>query len=125
MGVNKAWAVLFVIITTLLTTVAQLLLKKGLERFPEIFTNLPLIAGIILYGVGSIFIVLAFKGGDVSVLYPIIATGYLWVALLSFFVLDEQVNLLRWSGVIVIVIGVSLIGIGSRQHKGVEHGQVI
>ena len=115
-GETKGWAIALVLLITLGTTVAQYFLKTGTALFPLIFTNIPLLLGIVLYAIGSGALILAFKGGDVSVLYPIIATSYLWVGLMSFFFLGEQVQLLRWIGILVVIVGVTLIGFGSRSH---------
>lgn len=120
-SVTKGWAIGLVLLTTFLTSAAQFFLKTAVASFPVIFTNVPLLIGVFLYAIGSAILILAFKGGEVSVLYPIVATSYLWVALISYFFLAEQVHFLRWTGIGVIIIGISLIGFGSRNHSGIEH----
>ncbi len=120
---TKASAILLVFLTSVLTSGAQALYKIGAKSLSwdivGLITNVPLVSGLILYGIGAILFIKALQGGEVSVLYPIVATSYLWVALLSGFLFGESIGLLRWAGVIVVVIGVMLVGFGSREyHSG-------
>ena len=54
----------------------------------------------------------ALKGRELSRLYPIIALTYVWVTILSVFMLAEHVNLYRAAGIALIVTGVSILGGG-------------
>lgn len=115
---TKLWAVLLVLFTTLLTSSAQLLYKFGSATLTfdiiKILTNYYLIAGIILYAVGGALMIISFRGGEVSVLYPIIATSYIWVSFLSIKFLHESMNFFKWMGVILIISGIVSIGLGSK-----------
>jgi uncharacterized membrane protein len=83
--------------------------------FAQLFTNYYLIIGCILYGVGAILLILALKHGELSVLYPFIALGFIWVAILSILIFKEHISFYNWIGMIGIVIGVSFIGYGSSR----------
>ena len=115
---TKLWAALLVLFTTLLTSSAQLFYKYGSETASlnpfELITNYYLIAGLLLYAVGGALMIISFRGGEVSVLYPIIATSYIWVSFLSMFVLGEIMNPFKWIGVVTIIGGIALIGYGSK-----------
>ena len=115
---TKLWAALLVLFTTLLTSSAQLLWKKGSATLSfdiaGILTNYYLLGGILLYIVGGALIILAFRGGEVSVLYPIIATSYVWVSFLSMRFLGEMMNNFKWVGITSIIGGIILIGYGSK-----------
>ena len=115
---TKLWAVLLILFTTLLTSSAQILYKFGSENLTfnimTILTNPYLIGGVILYAFGGILMIISFRGGEVSVLYPIIATSYIWVSLLSMRFLGEIMNIFKWAGVIAIIAGIIAIGIGSK-----------
>ena len=117
---TKLWAALLVLFTTLLTSSAQLLWKKGSATLSfdilSIVTNYYLLGGILLYIIVGTLIIIAFRGGEVSVLYPIIATSYIWVSFLSIFFLGEVMNILKWIGIFSIISGIALIGFGSRDH---------
>jgi len=124
---TKLWAIGLVLICTLLISVAQVFFKLGAEKLNfsivNVTTNTYLIIGVLLYMLGSIFLLASFRGGEVSVLYPIIATSYIWVSLLSISFLNEQMNLFKWVGVFVIVVGIALIGYGSNSaSKNLEGG---
>jgi len=114
---TKKRAILVMVICTLLTTAAQFLWKIGvLEVNPESvlsFLNPSLVGGFVLYGLGSILVIYAFKNGELSVLYPILATSYVWVSLFSPIFFSETVNIWKWVGVGVIVLGVAFLGIGA------------
>ena len=115
---TKLWAALLVLFTTLLTSSAQILWKKGSATLAfdilGIITNNYLIGGILLYAIGGILIIVSFRGGEVSVLYPIIATSYVWVSFLSIRFLGETMNLMKWIGIISIIAGIISIGYGSK-----------
>ncbi len=115
---TKLWAALLVLFTTLLTSSAQLLWKKGSATLTfnvaSILTNYYLLGGIFLYVIGGTLLILSFRGGEVSVLYPIIATSYVWVSFLSIKFLGEAMNAFKWLGIISIITGIALIGYGSK-----------
>lgn len=111
------WAMALVFFFTFLTSTAQLFYKLGADKLKfDIFaliTNYPLIIGAMLYVISAILLMVALRGGELSVLYPIVSLSYVWVSLLSIFFLHEQMNPWKWAGVCVIIIGVSYIGLGS------------
>jgi multidrug transporter EmrE-like cation transporter len=111
--------VLLVFLCTVLGAAAQILMKMGMAHFTPtlmgIVTNIPLIAGYSLYGINTLMLVLALKEGELSMLYPIIALTYVWVTLLSYFVLHEQANWYKNLGITVIVAGVAVLGRGGRK----------
>lgn len=115
---TKFWAILLMLITTVLTSLAQVFYKTGADKLSfdimAIITNTPIIVGLVLYAVGAVLMIIALRGGELSVLYPIIATSYIWVGILSFFIFNEALNLLRWLGIFAIFFGVFFIGLGSR-----------
>ena len=96
---SRRRAVLLVLACTVLGAAAQILLKIGMTHFsPQpiaLLTNVPLVAGYTLYGMNTVMLVLALRDGELSMLYPIIALTYVWVTLLSYFVLAETPNLYK------------------------------
>ena len=59
----------------------------------------------------------------ISVLYPIIATSYIWVALLSTFFFAEVMNLYKWIGIFFIISGVVFVSMGSKK-DGLSYTEV-
>ncbi len=105
---------------TLLGAAAQILMKYGTNYSLDhpglmgILTDIPLIAGYGLYGVMTILIVIAFKDGELSVLYPVISLSYVWVTALSYFVFHDNLNPYKFAGLALIITGVAVIGRGSK-----------
>jgi drug/metabolite transporter (DMT)-like permease len=113
--VTKFWAIFLVAFCTVLTTSAQLIYKKGLDQPDMLITALWLGVGLIIYGVGALLLVIALKGGELSVLYPVIATSFIWVTLSAFFLFGEALSVWKWLGIFSIMLGVSLIGFGGSK----------
>lgn len=125
-------AFLLVFSCTLIGAAAQILMKTGSAQvgshvtltdvfrnpvliasfFLGVLTNVRLFAGYCLYGVNTFLMALALKGRELSRLYPIIALTYVWVTVLSLFLLaDEHLNFFRSVGIAFIVGGVSVLGL--------------
>jgi len=105
-------AIALALICTIFVSIGQLFYKLGSERMVDIISllNLFVIIGLFSYFIGSIFYIIALKKGDLSVIAPLLALNYVWVALLSIVFLGEVINALRWIGIGSVVIGVSIIG---------------
>ena len=115
---TKPWAIILVLCVTALTSSAQIFYKLGADKLVfdimAIITNWPLIIGIVIYAIGAALLVVALKHGEVTVLYPVIATSYIWVAVSSWLLFGESINFLKMLGIVSIVIGIVLISFGSK-----------
>ena len=121
---TKGWAIAVMFFVTLLTSSAQILYKFGAEMLPALFTNWPLIAGLLVYAFGAVLMIKAFNAGEVTVLYPIIATSYIWVTILSVFFFDEPINILKIIAIAAIFSGVIFIAFGSKR-DAIEYTEVV
>jgi len=74
---------------------------------------------------GAVLMITAFKGGEVSVLYPIVATSYIWVSLMSAYFFGDSLTLLRWAGVFVIITGIVFIGVGSKEKETITYTEAL
>lgn len=105
--------ILIIIFATLIGSIGALYLKKSANRFSlrldGTIKNKNLIIGIFFYGLSSVFFIITLKFGPLSILYPVVATSYIWVALFSIKFLNEKMNLLKWLGILFIILGVVLI----------------
>ena len=108
------WSFALMVICSVFTAFGQLFFKRGAMLLPEIVTNWQILAGFVCLGTGMIFFVLALRGGELNVLYPVLATSYIWTNLLAVYFLSEHVGISKWAGVASIVIGISYIGWGSN-----------
>ncbi len=133
---TKPWAFGLVLFCTLLTSAAQIFYKLGANRLEfnfislndfimSLVTNYPLMAGFFIYGIGAVLLITALKGGELSVLYPIIATSYIWVSFLSVRFFNESINIYRWIGIITIIFGISFIGLGSKKNSASEYTEAV
>lgn len=101
---------------TFFAAVAQPLFKIGANRLLHNFslialvTDVPLIAGLAMYGLGASLMILALRHGELSVLYPIISLSYVWVAILSVVIFGEHMDVLKIGGMFSIIAGVALLG---------------
>ena len=115
------------ILCTLLTSVAQILYKLGANKLVVslygIITNYQIITGLILYVIAGIILIVALRHGDVTVLYPIVATSYVWVSLLSISILGEMMNAYKWMGIFIIIAFVIFVSIG-RKKDGISYTKV-
>lgn len=93
------------------------MLKKGAGRISlkirDLLKNYYLIGGFLFYGIGTVLFIPALKGGELSVLYPLVATTYIWVSLWSIKLLKERMNKQKWIGVLLVIVGVIFIGLGA------------
>lgn len=109
------WAFGLVVVATLIGAFGPILLKKGSANLGlsvrRQLKNYSLIGGVALYLVSSVFFIYALRAGDLSVLYPFVSVGYIWVCLLSVKFLQEKMSWLKWMGIFFIIVGVSLIGL--------------
>lgn len=110
------FAVFLALLCTFFISAGQLFYKLGSEKVVSIlsFFNIFVIIGVLSYFLGSFLYIIALKRGELSVIAPVLALNYVWVALLSIMFLAETVNAVRWLGIASVVVGVGIIGIGGR-----------
>ena len=111
---DKSKAMIIIILCTLLTSLGQLLIKFGVNKldFKDLFTifSYELTGGILVYGLAAVLFIGVLRKVDLSLVYPIIGTSFIWVTILSYFFLQESVNIFKISGIALVVFGVALIG---------------
>lgn len=105
--------VLLVLFCAVLGAFGQIFFKLASSDFglniAGVFKNWKFLVGAFLYASSAILFVYSLKHGNLSILYPLIATSYIWVALLSFLVLREPVSLLNVAGIGLIIAGIVLV----------------
>lgn len=114
---TQLWAMGLVVLAATIGSLGPIYLKRSAKDFSfnlkKLITNRNLIIGLIFYGIGTILFIPALRGGELSVLYPLVATTYIWVSLLSVKMLGEKMNKFKWLGIAVIIVGIAFIGFGS------------
>ena len=110
---KKNKAILLIILSTIFTASAQTLFKiasSNVSLSLSLLTNLPLITGFACYGVGAIMMIIALRYGNLSLVYPFFSLSYIWVTIISYYLFNESIPLLKITGIIVIMSGISLLG---------------
>lgn len=108
-------------ISILLAVVGQLLMKKGMMLFGAfpvrellshiipMFLNPFVFFGFACFGASSIFWLVVLSRLELSLVYPMVSVAYVLVALASLVFFKENITLVRWAGIAVIILGVILI----------------
>ncbi len=108
------WKILLITaVAAFIGSIGQLEFKQGANNLQWdiklLLTNYHLIIAIAVYCLSTLLYVYALNKENLSILYPIIATSYIWTMIFSKIFLKEQVGLTGWAGVFFILLGVALI----------------
>lgn len=101
-----------VIVTSILGSFGSLFLKLGSGKITKswkTFLNWRLISGIGLYGLSVVTYVVALKGQDLTIIYPLSSISYVFTLGLSIRFLNEELNLEKIGGVCLIMLGILII----------------
>lgn len=102
--------IIMMLFSSLCVCVAQLLWKLAWSDGTNIGY---LVIGFVLYGVGAVIMVIAYRYGSLSVLQPMLAANNIFAPVLAVIVLpDEIISPRRIVGIAVIILGITLIGGG-------------
>ena len=114
--------ILFILIPVTAAAAGQMILKIGMGQVGEIkltenlwgsivkmATNPYVVGGLAFFGVNAFFWLVVLSKEKLSFAYPMVAFAYVLTVLLSKFVLHEDVPLLRWGGLGIIIIGILMI----------------
>lgn len=74
-----------------------------------------LIIGFILYGIGALVMIFAYKFGKLSVLQPMLSLNYILTIILGVLILNENITILKIIGILIITAGVFMIGGGDEE----------
>jgi len=109
---EKHILILFVAFCAFLGAIGQIFFKLGAPSAKldfSILTNYHILLGLFLYALATVLFIFALKFGEVSLLYPVIATSYIWVMIFASVFLGEKINPFNWFGVFLILSGIYFI----------------
>src|SRR5450755_5136834 len=93
--------------------------KAGSHRLEgnlrSLLTNWPLAAGIAGYLLSSVFFIIGLKSGELSILFPMVSSGYIWTMIWSRVFFKEPFTRGKFVGLALILAGCVLLGLGTRQ----------
>lgn len=75
------------------------------------------IAGLAIYGTGTLLWIYAVSQRSISFLYPLTALTYVMVALGGKFLFAENISSERWLGIGVVVLGVAMLHLSAKGEK--------
>ncbi len=101
--------ILFILMSAFTLSIGQFFWKLSAGYHPGL-----LILGFILYAIGAVFMVMAYRHGSLSVVHPMMSLGYVLAFFVGWLFLKENVNLAMISGLTLILIGNMLIGGGDH-----------
>ena len=97
-------------------------LKKGMQMIADLpdsvdllhkmlatITNSYVIVGILLLSAFLILYLVSLSWEELSYVLPLTAANYVLVTVLAYFVLGEHVSALRWSGSVLVTVGIALV----------------
>ncbi len=113
-------AIAIIIIGVIFAAIGQISWKLGMNQAGQLtafnFTALStvllnpyILLGFVLYGLGTIFWLIALSKKDLSFVYPFISLTYILVLVLSSLVLKESIGLNKIAGTMAIIIGLIII----------------
>jgi drug/metabolite transporter (DMT)-like permease len=112
------WVIVITLIAALITSFSQLLFKKGIKKrigslndMLHLAKNWRVVVGVLGYFAGLAVYLLALSRAPLSIVYPVFASTFVFVAIISFVLLKEKASALRVAGVLVIFLGIFLVSL--------------
>lgn len=111
-----------ILISVFLGALGQILVKFGavnldlnfspdhlVQSLISIIKNVPVMSGIISYGISFLLWIKVLSKVELSYAYPMVSLGYVLIMIFSYFLFKENITPLRITGVIFIIVGVILV----------------
>lgn len=109
-------SMLLVFAASVIGSFGAVFLKQGAARLNGTllgFLNSRLVLGVALFLGSSVFYAWGIRGGDLSVLYPMVSLGYVWTLLWSRLFFHETFTRPKIIGLALVLLGVFFVGLGS------------
>ncbi len=81
----------------------------GPFNFLQHLFNFNLLFGLFLYGVSTLFYIIALQKIPLSIAYPTISVGYIFILIISAVIFKEKITVYQVCGVLLIMLGVGLL----------------
>jgi len=108
-------SILLVFLAGVVGSYGAVFLKMGAVRLNGgllSFLNGRLVFGVALYLGSSVIYAAGLRGGQLSVLYPMVSLGYIWTILWARLFFHEAFTGRKVAGLGLILLGVALVGLG-------------
>lgn len=111
-------SILLVLLAAFVGSFGAVFLKSGAGRLHRQITTLifnwRLAAGVGFFLLSSFFFVLGVREGELTILYPMVALGYIWTLLWSRLFFGEPFTRNKFVGIGLILAGIVLLNLGNR-----------
>jgi len=114
--------IVLVLISVILGVLGQLSLKQGMKnignfevkdflssRIFELVAEKFVVIGIVLYAIATLLWLVVLSKAELSFAYPMLAIGYILIAIFSKIFFGENVTFVRFFGILLISMGVFLL----------------
>lgn len=108
---NLIFGILLILLSALFTSSGQLMWKLGTVH---IFL---ILIGFVLYGIGALLMIGAFRFGEISVLHPMLSVSYILSLVLGAIVLKETITIHKIIGIVLIIIGMIFLGLSTIKRR--------
>jgi multidrug transporter EmrE-like cation transporter len=112
-----------IMLGVLLNAAAQLFLKEGMRRIGhfefiwanavpialQVAGNVFVLGGLLCYVISVAVWLLVLSRVEVSFAYPLLSVGYIVNAVAGYYLFQENLSIMRISGIVVICVGVFLV----------------
>lgn len=98
------------VISILIASFSQILLKKGAEK-KNIYINKYTIIGYSLMALSMVFTLIGYKGVDLTMSGILQGLSFIFVPLLSIYFLKEKINKMTIVGILFIIVGIVVYSI--------------
>ena len=112
-----------ILLAVILNTAAQIVMKIGIGKIGafaftlanfipvvlKIIASPWIILGIIIYTISCGMWLMVLSRAPVSIAYPLSSLGYVTSAIASYYLLNENLSVVRIAGIIVILVGVYMV----------------
>ena len=124
--------IVFLLFALTLEAVGVVLLSQGLRQIGDLqqitfgevarvvgrgLANSSILLGILFETIFFAALLIMLKNWDVSLIWPLTSLGFVLTTLAAKYIRHEDVTALRWSGVVSIMIGASLVGWSEKSKR--------
>jgi undecaprenyl phosphate-alpha-L-ara4N flippase subunit ArnE len=107
-----------VLIASFVGSFGAAFLKAGatrleIRRWQSLLLNWQLAGGVACYLLSSVFFLMGVRKGELTILYPMVALGYVWTLLWSRMFFGEPFTRNKFMGLGLILLGIVCLGLGN------------
>jgi drug/metabolite transporter (DMT)-like permease len=130
---------LILLIGLIFESTGVVLLKKGMTQIGEVravnageiarivkagVTNSQILLGVFFEALFFLCLLILMAKSDISFLWPLTGLSFVFATLAAMIFLNEQVSVVRWAGVVLIMIGAAFISYSEHSKLTHSHAAV-